>query len=134
LEDKLTKEIIEVPILSAGVKNIKVPVSLAVRANGFIFVAGIPGLNLETGEIIGGDIETQTEASLKALKHILESAGSSLDKVVSASIYVTNVAYFPAINRIYGRYFTKDFPVRNFVAVGSMPHESDIAIECVALS
>lgn len=129
----MSKEVVEIPVLSEGVRQLDVPVSLAVRANGFIFLAGIPGFDMKTGEIIGGDIETQTEASLKAVKHILESAGSSLEKIVSATIYVTNVAHFPSINRVYKRYFMKDFPVRNFVAVGSMPHESDIAIECVAI-
>ncbi len=129
----MSKEVVEVPVLSEGVRQLDVPVSLAVRANGFIFLAGIPGFDMKSGEIIGGDIETQTEASLEAVKHILESAGSSLEKIVSATIYVTNVAHFPSINRVYKRYFTKDFPVRNFVAVGSMPHESDIAIECVAV-
>jgi reactive intermediate/imine deaminase len=129
----MSKEVVEIPVLSEGVRQLDVPVSLAVRANGFIFLAGIPGFDMKTGEIIGGDIETQTEASLKAVKHILESAGSSLEKIVSATIYVTNVAHFPSINRVYKRYFMKDFPVRNFVVVGSMPHESDIAIECVAI-
>lgn len=129
----MSKELVEVPVLSEGVRQLDVPVSLAVRANGFIFLAGIPGFDMKTGEIIGGDIETQTEASLKAVKYILESAGSSLDKIVSATIYVTNVAHFSSINRVYKRYFAKGYPVRNFVAVGSMPHESDIAIECVAV-
>jgi len=130
----LSQEIVEVPVLSEGVRRLNVPVSLAVKANGLVFVAGIPGFNLETGEIIGGDIETQTEASVRALKHILESAGSSLEKVVSATIYATNCAHFSTISRVYGRYFVKNFPVRNFVNVGSMPHESDVAIECIALA
>jgi reactive intermediate/imine deaminase len=130
----MEKEIVEIPVISEVTRKIGVPLSPVVRANGFLFVSGVPGIDLGTGKIIGGDIETQTEASLKALKHTLESAGSSLDKVVKTTIYITNVAYFAKVNRIYARYFPNKPPARTFVGVTSWPLEFDIEIECIALA
>jgi len=104
-----------------------------VKANGFVFVSGLPPIDLATGRISNGDIATQTELSLKAVKHALESAGSSLDKVCKVTIYASNAAYFKTINEIYARYFTSSPPARTFVTVASWPMEFDIEIECVAL-
>lgn len=81
-----------------------------------------------------GDIETQTEASLKALKHCLEAAGSSLDKVVMVRIYAVNSGFYNAINRVYAKYFSTNPPARSFVPVASWPMEFDIEIECVAVA
>ena len=64
----MDKEIIEVPILSEGVRRVGVPLSLVTRANGFVFVSGTPPFDLETGAIVRGDIEVQTEACLRALQ------------------------------------------------------------------
>ena len=130
----MPKEVIEVPVISDAVRAIGAPLSPVVRANGFVFVSGLPPMDLKTGKILPGDMEAQTDASLAAVKHALEAAGSSLDKVVKATVYVTNAAYFPTVNRVYARYFPKDPPARTFVTVGSWPLEFDIEIECIALA
>lgn len=129
----MTKEIVRVPVLSEALEKYKVPLSLAVKANGFVFCSGLPPMDLETGEIIRGDIIVQTEAVLDGLKLVLETAGSSLDLVVKVTIYIANSAYFPTVNDIYRRYFPQDPPARTFATVGSWPWEFDIEIECVAL-
>ncbi|MBL6454557.1 RidA family protein [Belnapia sp. T6] len=130
----MEKEIIEVPVISNLIRNAGVPLSPVVRANGFLFVFGLLGMNLRDGKIVGGDIEAQTEASLAAVKHALEAAGSSLSKVVKATIYITNAAYFNKVNNIYARDFPDKSPARTFVTVGSWPMEFDIEIECIALA
>jgi reactive intermediate/imine deaminase len=130
----MEKEIIDVPVISDLIRNAGVPLSPVVRANGFLFVSGLPGMNLSDGKLIGGGIEAQTEASLAAVKHALEAAGSSLSKVVKATIYITNAAYFHKVNTIYARYFSDMPPARTFVTVGSWPMEFDIEIECIALA
>ena len=83
---------------------------------------------------VDGDIVKQTKLSLKAVKYILQCAGSSLDRVASVRIYCSNSAYFPQINEVYKTYFAKDPPSRTFVTVGSWPMAFDIEIECVALA
>jgi enamine deaminase RidA (YjgF/YER057c/UK114 family) len=86
----MSKQTIEVPVLSQGVRDVGVPLSLVTKANGFVFVSGTPPFDLETGKFVRGDIEVQTEASLKAVQHCLESAGTSLDKVVMVRVYASN--------------------------------------------
>src|SRR3954451_9234032 len=126
----MSKEIVEVPVLSDGIRNVGAPLSLATKANGFVFVSGMPPFDLETGKLVKGDIEVQTEACLKALQHCLESAGTSLDKVVMVRVYASNAGFYSVINRVYARFFPENPPSRTFVPVASWPMEFDIEIEC----
>ncbi len=112
----------------------KVPLSPVVKANGFVFVSGQPPLDPKTGELIRGDIRVQTEYVMENLKLCLETAGSSLEKVVKCNVYVANIAYYDAVNEIYARYFPADPPARTFAAVASWPWEFDIEIDCTALA
>ncbi len=73
----MDKEVIEVPVVSDLIRRVGVPLSPVVRANGFVFVSGLPGIDPATGKVVDGGIEEQTEASLAALRHALEAAGSS---------------------------------------------------------
>jgi 2-iminobutanoate/2-iminopropanoate deaminase len=128
------REIVKVSPVSEMLAKGKVPLSPAVKANGFVFVSGLPPIDRKTGELVKGDIGVQTEVSLENVKAALEAAGSSLDKVVKVTVYIANAAYFPTVNAIYARYFPHDPPARTFVAVGSWPLEFDIEIECIALA
>ena len=130
----MSKEIIEVPVLSEAVRRLGVPLSLVTKANGMVFVSGTPPLDLQTGALIKGDITVQTEASMKALEHCLKAAGSSLEKVVMVRIYAANSGFYGAINRAYAPFFPKDPPSRTFVPVASWPMEFDLEIECIALA
>jgi 2-iminobutanoate/2-iminopropanoate deaminase len=130
----MPKEIVEIPVFSEMIRKLNMPLSPVVRANGFLFVSGLPPFDPKTGKLMPGDIEAQTEGSILAIKHALESAGSSLDKVVKATVYAVNAGYFNAINRVYAKYFGKSPPARTFVAVGSWPMEFDIEIECIAVA
>lgn len=129
----MKKEIIEVPVLSAAVRALGVPLSLVTKGAGLVFVSGTPPLDLVTGKLVKGDIEVQTEASLKALRHCLEAAGSSLENVLMVRIYAANAGFYNAINRVYARHFPENPPSRTFVPVASWPMEFDIEIECVAM-
>lgn len=122
-----------IPGISDGLKAAKVPISPVVKANGFLFVSGLPPMDMKTGKIIKGDIVKQTRMSLEAVKYVLKAAGSSLDRVVSVRVYCANAAYFGTINEIYKKYFPKNPPARTFVPVAGWPMEFDIEIECVAL-
>ncbi len=130
----MEKTIVHVPVLSDALKRVGVPLSPVVKAGDFVYVSGLPPIHLETGEIVRGDIETQTELSLQNVKRALEAAGSSLEKVVKVNIYVSNAVYFKVINEIYARFFPKDPPARTFVPVAGWPLEFDIEIECTAIA
>jgi len=109
------------------------PLSAVVKANGFVFVSGTPPREPGSNKIAVTDIRRQTELVLDAVKRRLEAAGSSLDKVVKCTIYISNAGYFDIVNEVYARYFTKDPPARTFVTVGSWPWSFDIEIDCIAV-
>jgi 2-iminobutanoate/2-iminopropanoate deaminase len=130
----MEKVICEVPVLSEAIRQQDVPLSPVVRAADFVFVSGLPPVDLETGELFSGDIARQTELSLANVKSALEAAGSSLDKVVKVTIYITNSAHFKTVNDVYRGFFPHDPPARSFVAMSSWPIPFDIEIECIALA
>ena len=130
----MEKEVIHIPKLSEILEQIGVPLSPVVKAGDFLFVSGLPPLDLESGKMLHGDIEVQTEQVMKNVAYALDCAGSSLEKVVKTNVFVTNAAYFNVINVICRRYFPHDPPARTFVAMSSWPMEFDIEIECVALA
>ncbi|HEV2674935.1 MAG TPA: RidA family protein [Aliidongia sp.] len=130
----MPREIVEVPVLSAAVRAMGVPLSLVTRGGGLVFVSGTPPLDIASGKLVKGDIEMQTEASLVALKHCLQAAGTSPDNILMVRIYAANSGFYGAINRVYGRHFPENPPARTFVPVASWPLEFDIEIECTALS
>lgn len=106
---------------------------MATKANGLVFVSGIGPMDLETTDIVRGTIEEQTEASLRVIAEVLRAAGSSLEQVVNARIYVTNAGYYSAVNEVWARFFPTDPPSRTFVTVGSWFSAFDIEIEVVAI-
>lgn len=130
----MDREIVKLSPVSEILAKGKIPLSPAVKANGFVFVSGLPPLDRKSGELVKGDISVQTQVSLENVKAALEAAGSSLENVVKVTIYISNAAHFPTVNAIYARYFPHDPPARTFVAVGSWPLEFDIEIECIALA
>lgn len=129
-----TKEIIEVPVISETIRKMGVPLSPVVRGNGFVFVSGIPGIDMTTGKLFNGDVSQQAELSCQCLEACLKAAGSSMDKVLKVTIFAANAAHFKRINDVYGKYFANAPPARTFVAVGSWPIDFDMEIECTALA
>ena len=109
------------------------PYSQAVMANGFIFVSGQIPFTPE-GKLVGDDISTQTEQSLKNLSEILKEAGSSLAKVIKVNVFLKDMNDFAVVNAIYAKYFTENYPARAAVEVARLPKDVLVEIECVALA
>lgn len=127
-------EMIRVPNISDFLEGNKVPISPAIRANGFLFISGAPPIDPDTGELVRGDIATQTDVVMRHIGAILKASDSSFDKVVKVTIYCTNSAYFRIVNEVYMKYFGDHKPTRTFVTVASWPMEFDIEIECMAVA
>lgn len=109
------------------------PYSQAVVANGFVFASGQIPLDPATMELVGGSIEEQTKRVLENLKAILESAGSSLDKVVKTTIYLKDMNDFQVVNGIYAGYFPGHKPARATVEVARLPKDVNIEIDATAV-
>jgi 2-iminobutanoate/2-iminopropanoate deaminase len=108
------------------------PYSQGIVFGDLVFVSGQVAIDSETNEPIGGGIEQQTERTLENVKAVLEEAGSSLDKVLKASIFLADFADFPAMNEVYGRYMGDTPPARATVQVAGLPSDVRIEIEVVA--
>lgn len=110
------------------------PYSQAIRAGGFVFVAGEKGIDPKTGKVVPGGIAAETRQTLENIKNILEAAGSSLDKVVATTVYLVNIGDFAAMNEVYAQYFTKNPPGRTTVAVKELPAGVLVEIQATALA
>ena len=110
------------------------PYSQAIKAGGFVFVAGEKGINVKTGKMVPGGIVPETRQTLENVKGILEAAGSSMDKVVSTFVFMTDLADFQAMNEVYAEYFTTNPPGRTTVQVAALPAGAHIEITAFALA
>jgi 2-iminobutanoate/2-iminopropanoate deaminase len=113
------------------------PYSQAVRAGGFVFLSGQIPLDPVTGDMVGKaphDVEAQTRQVLKNLEAVLTAAGTSFDKVVRATIYLTDLADFAKVNAIYGERFPNHSPARATVQVAALPREANVEIDLVAIA
>jgi 2-iminobutanoate/2-iminopropanoate deaminase len=110
------------------------PYSQAIRANGFVFASGQIPLDPATQQLVPGDVRAQTERVLDNLQGILEAAGSSLDRVVRATVFLADMNEFAAMNEIYGRYFPSQPPARSTVQVARLPRDARVEIDVIALA
>lgn len=109
------------------------PYSQAIRANGFVFAAGQTGLEPSTMELVAGGVEAQARQVLTNLKHVLEAAGTGMDRVVKTTVFLTDMANFAAMNAVYKEFFPENPPARSTVAVAGLPKGGLVEIEAVAL-
>lgn len=109
------------------------PYSQAIRSGSLIFTAGQIALDPKTNKVIAGDAAAQTTQVMKNLSAVLESAGSSLSKVVKTTIFLKNMDDFAAVNTVYGGYFGDSPPARSTVEVSRLPKDVLVEIECIAL-
>jgi 2-iminobutanoate/2-iminopropanoate deaminase len=108
------------------------PYSQAVRYDDLLFVAGQVALRPDHDQIVGEGIEEQTEQVCENLKAILEAAGSSFDKVLNTTIYLTDFGDFPKLNAVYGRYVGDNPPARATIQIAGLPMGARVEIAVVA--
>lgn len=96
-----------------------------------VFTSGQLGIVPETGDLAEG-LEAQTRQALDNLKHILEEAGSSLEKTIKTTCFMNDMNDFAAMNSIYAEYFNEDFPSRSAVQVAALPKGGLFEIEAIA--
>jgi 2-iminobutanoate/2-iminopropanoate deaminase len=110
------------------------PYSQAIRAGDQIWVSGQIGLDPASGRLVEGGVEAETRRVLASLKAILEVAGSGLDRVVKATVYLADLGDFETVNRVYAGFFGEEPPARMCVGVSSLPKGARVAVDAVAVS
>ena len=109
------------------------PYSQAVVAGDWIFVSGQIPLDPESGSMVEGEIEAQTERVLANLRAVLETAGASLADVVRTTVFLADLADFQGMNAVYARHFsTSPFPARSTIQAARLPLGARVEIDAIA--
>jgi len=109
------------------------PYSHVVEAGGFLFVSGMVPIDIQKKLMITDDMKQATELVLNNVKVALESTGSSLDKVVKATVFLRDIADFNSMNEIYKTFWPESPPARTCVAVKEVPGNFPLEIEVIAI-
>lgn len=110
------------------------PYSQAVAMPGMVFTSGQLGLDPATGSFVEGGVAEQTRRALVNLKSVLETAGSSMDKVLKTTVFLSDMNNFAAMNLVYAEFFSEgSFPARSAVEVARLPKDALVEVEAVAL-
>ena len=108
------------------------PYSQGVIAGGFLFVSGQIALDPATGNLVEGDIEAQTERVMKNLMAVLKEAKIGPENVVKTTVYLKDIADFPRMNAVYGRYLGKEPPARSTIQAAALPRGVTVEIDAIA--
>jgi 2-iminobutanoate/2-iminopropanoate deaminase len=108
------------------------PYNHGVRVGDLLFCSGQIPLDPVTGQIVPGDIKAQTERVLENVRTILAWEGLAFGDVVKTTVFMTNLGDFAAMNEIYSRFFTENFPARSTVQVAALPRGAQVEIEVIA--
>jgi len=109
------------------------PYSQAIRTGNLVFASGQVALDPATGKLVDGGIEEQTRQVLANLSAVLEAAGTTLERVVRSTVYLTDLGDFERVNAIYAEWFSQAPPARVCVEVSRLPKESRVEIDAIAL-
>ena len=108
------------------------PYNHAVRVGDLLFCAGQIPIDPCTGNLVAGDIQSQTERVLLNVKMILDDQKLSFANVVKSTVFLTDLANFAGMNEVYAKFFTDNFPARSTVQVAALPKGAGVEIEVIA--
>jgi 2-iminobutanoate/2-iminopropanoate deaminase len=107
--------------------------SQAIRVGGFVFTAGQVGAEPSDGALVDG-VAAQADRALRNLAAVLAEAGSSFDRVVKTTIFLTDMADFQAVNEVYASHLAPPFPARSTITVKALPKGALVEIEMIAIA
>ena len=108
------------------------PYEQAIKVGEFVYASGQIPLDPKTGNLVEGGITIQTRRVMENLKGVVEAAGSSLERVVKATVFLKNIADFAAMNAVYAEYLGQAKPARSTVAVADLPRGALVEIDFIA--
>lgn len=107
------------------------PYSQAIVINGFVYTSGQLPIDVTTGEM-PASIKEQTRLSLKNVEAILKEAGTTMDKVIKTTVFLSEMNNFSEMNEVYSEFFDTVFPARSAVEVSRLPKDALVEIEVVS--
>lgn len=107
------------------------PFSEAVRAGDFLFLSGAIGED-GGGKVVAGGIQAESRQVIENVKRVLEANGSSLSDVVKCTVFLADIAEWPAFNTVYREFFKKPFPARSAFAASGLALNARVELECIA--
>lgn len=110
------------------------PYQQAIRAGQFVFTSGQIALDPKTGEFLAGEIEQETERTLKNIEAILKAAGLTLADVVKVTVYLVDMSHFARMNGVYETFFSTAKPARACVQVAALPKGAKVEMDVIAVT
>ena len=106
--------------------------SSAIQYGNMLFVSGAGAHDPVTHKVVGGSFQDQVRQCLKNIGTVLEAAGSSPEKVLKCTVFLTDITKWGEMNVVYHEFFPTDPPARSTIAVPALPGDSPVEIECIA--
>lgn len=121
-------------VINVGARVAGAPYSHAAKAGNFVFAAGQTGTDAATGELVPGGIKAETRQALENQGAVLEAAGSSLERVLSATVYLVDMARdYAGMNEVYREFFPDSPPARATVEVRALALGARVEIQVIAV-
>lgn len=125
--EKTLSLIAEVP----GAPKAVGPYSVAVEAQGFLFLSGQLGLDPATGTLVSGGTKAEVEQVFKNISAVLKSQGCDLNRVVKSTIFLTDLGAFAEVNAVYAEFFGTHRPARTTIQIAKLPLNASVEIEVI---
>ena len=109
------------------------PYSLAIEANGMVFLSGQLPVDPATGEFVPGGVAEQTKQCFENIKSVLAEAGLTTANIVKTTVFLADMSLFADMNAVYATYFEGEFPARSAFAVKALPKNALVEIESIAV-
>lgn len=110
------------------------PYSQAIKAGNTLYCSGQIAIDAESGKMVDEDVTAETRQVLRNLRHVLEAAGMGMENVVKCSIFLSDMALFDEVNKVYSAFFSEVQPARETVAVAGLPKGVRVEISAVAIA
>jgi reactive intermediate/imine deaminase len=119
-------------LTSADMARMNLPFSEAVRAGDMLYLSGQIGYDPATGKPVPGGIKAEALQALTLIKGILTRNGASLADVVKCTVFLADIAEWPAFNEVYGEFFKKPYPARSALGASGLARNARVEVECIA--